>query len=108
MTHDEQQYQQGHAYGDWWIKSGGPLMVDEFPHNWSEAKCNGFSDRLVGERVKSSGQWVIVYADNAYEAAGGGTGFPCKLLSDAAAFPTKEKAQEHAETLCGVKEIKQI
>jgi len=51
---------------------------------------------------------VIVYADDAYEAAGGGTGFPCKLLSEAATFPTKEKAQEHAETLCGVKEIKQI
>jgi hypothetical protein len=107
MTYDEQEYAKGRAYGDWWIKHNGNLKVDEFPENWSDAKCNGFSDRLVEERDKPTGEWVIVYTDGAYEAAGG-SGFPCKLLSEAAKFETKEAAEEHAVNLCDVDEIKQI
>lgn len=107
MTNDEQEYAKGRAYGDWWIKQGAPLRVDELPENWSEAKCNGFSDRLVEERTKPTGEWVIVYTDEAYEAAGG-SGFPCKLLSEAAKFPNKHAAEEHAKNLVDVDRIIQI
>jgi hypothetical protein len=47
---EEQQYEAGWQYGSWWISRGGTLIVDELPSNWSDAKCNGFSDRLVQER----------------------------------------------------------
>jgi hypothetical protein len=46
---EEQQYA-GWKYAGWWLSTGGKLIVDELPANWSDAKCNGFSDRLVEAR----------------------------------------------------------
>jgi hypothetical protein len=47
---EEQQYQSGWEYAGLWISHGGKLIVDELPDTWSDAKCNGFSDRLYEAR----------------------------------------------------------
>lgn len=52
QTADEQQYQRGAEYAEWWIGAGGKLLVEDLPPGWSEARCNGFSDRLKEERDK--------------------------------------------------------
>jgi hypothetical protein len=51
---DEQQYQRGVEYAEWWIENGGRLLVEDLPSSWSEARCNGFSDRLKQERDKKA------------------------------------------------------
>jgi hypothetical protein len=49
---NEAQYQAGREYAEFWIRTGGDLVVQDSPDSWSDAKCNGFHDRLTEERNK--------------------------------------------------------
>jgi hypothetical protein len=50
IMNDEKQYVAGRQYAEFWIKHGGSLNNVESPDGWSDAKCNGFHDRIVEER----------------------------------------------------------
>lgn len=48
----EAQYAAGRDYAEFWIRTGGQLANVDSPDDWSDAKCNGFHDRLTEERKK--------------------------------------------------------
>lgn len=51
---DEAQYASGREYAEFWIRTGGQLTNVDSPDSWSDAKCNGFHDRLHEEQQKAS------------------------------------------------------
>lgn len=52
---EEKEYASGRRYAEFWIETGGSLTNVESPDSWSDAKCNGFHDRIVAERKATGG-----------------------------------------------------
>lgn len=52
---EEKEYASGRRYAEFWISTGGSLVNVDSPDGWSDAKCNGFHDRLVEERTATGG-----------------------------------------------------